>query len=343
MTTAYDQRGSVRSPSISSTLSSPGSPPPTYAAAVSTEPFLHDTRLHVHSSTDQKSPLDQFVNRRLAPQNKNDSIWAYRNDFEGIAIPELPGDAVSFNASATNPAGPVNPYEFYNKLRAEPFGAKVKSYRPCENLAEMLGDLHFSAELPSHDPGPPPGYPPRTRARSDQLGLSPSTYTQSRRRTASEIPVVVHRRPVPANSHSDSLFVSSQIPTSFPVQKAIPSGIEQVPQPYMTRPVANELATQGSHQSYMQHRPSSYSNAQSAFWAAGDSSSQSSRHISAPPLLPLASNVNVAAYSAESTGSWGLDTQPRVSKQQPTRGPPAATTRMQRQKHLLSLLGSIDR
>ena len=256
-----------------------------------------------------------------------------------MAIPELVGDTVSF--SATNSTGPVNAYELCSTTKSDPRDISCSAQRPCEHLAEMLGDLHFPVELPGNDPGPPPGYPPRTRARFDQLGLSRSKHTQLRKRTTSETPLMVQRRPTPANAHSDSLLTSNQVPTPLAVQEAVSSRTEQVLCSSVPEPLAIELSTESTHQSHVQNRASSHT-AQAPIWVAPDASLQSSRHYSAPPPIPLAFNVNAAAYSANSTSSWGLGTQPNMPEAPNAQKPPPAATRMQSQKHLLNLLGSID-
>lgn len=335
-TAIQKQYSNERSSPMTSSLSPPGSPPPTYATAISLGPVLH----HMPWSSSAQATITQDVaaisssGRKETLDHTYSNNWAYRSNPDDMNVPELAGDTVSF--SATNPAGPVNPYELCtNSEKAVP-SKLYAAPKPDENLAEMLGDLHFPAELPSIDPGPPPGYPPRSRTQPDQLGSARPVSTQSRRRTTSEIPPRVHRRPLAANALSDSLLAVDELPPSLAAHNVVSQASSDTSQSVNKSSFATELSSNPP----MNERPASYASDRSVYCPQPPLAS-SNRHYSAPPpAIPLR-NEWVAAFSADTTSSWGLDTEPRqprgYSAQETTK-----FTRMQTQQRLMDLLGSID-
>jgi len=277
-------------------------------------------------SADHKSTL----------HSPHSETWAYRSNFEGVAIPELAGDTVVL--SATNSAGPVSPFELCADPGIMPSHHVNGPRRPRDSISEMLGDLHFPAELPSNDPGPPPGYPPRSRATSDQVGMLRTSHLELRNRTMSEIRPVIERRPVPTNAFSDSLLTFHELPksvaphnASLPVSNAFFQG--------NTRPLTPGTSSGDPLQSEISQRPSSYTAHQSQ-WHAKAPMSAPNRHYSAPPPIPVTQPDYAAAFSAEFTSSWGLDTQPKVLHL-PRAQEPVKATRMQSQKRMMDLLGSL--
>lgn len=332
---AYERNDSQRSPSISSTLSPPGSPPPTYAAAVSVDSFAFDARPSPYSPPMNNASViaSPVTDRKDTLNGLHSEIRAYRSNFDDMTIPELAGDVVVF--SATNTAGPVNPYELCASPGKMAYGNSSSSQRSRDSLSEMLGDLYFPVELASNDPGPPPGYPPQLRARSDQVRMSQTSYIQLRNRTMSEMPPAVHRRPLPTNTISDSLLTVHELPpllaphnTPLPVPSAVRSS--------NTRPLATGSSSEALYQSNNSQRPSSYA-AQQSHWST---QAPANKHYSAPPPAPVSHTGYAAAFSADSTSSWGLDTQPKAPKT-PRAQEPAVATRMQSQKRIMDLLGSI--
>ena len=291
---------------------------------------------YAQTTTDETIAFSQTADSKVASSYAHDSTWAYRSNLDGMAVPELAGDTVLF--SATNTAGPVNPYELATGVGKMASSNSRKAQKPCDNLTEMLGDLRFPVELPSNDPGPPPGYPPRIRADSDQVGLARSTHTQSCRRTTSETPPSVHRRPLPANALSDSLLTVHELSPSFATQNTETAISSMAQRSVGLAPSASELFSDDVHQSYMkQRRPYT---AQQPQWSTVSPGLMSTRYYSAPPPVPYTLNEQAAAFSANSTSSWGLDTQPKVPKA-PSAQEPATTTRMHSQKRVMDLLGSI--
>ncbi|KAF3033089.1 hypothetical protein E8E12_003801 [Didymella heteroderae] len=187
----YEREKFIRSKSLTSTLSLPGSPPPTYATAVSVDRFTSAAQPSPRNSCSPPKayncvlpgPTADYEITLDSPQNET---WAYRSSYEGIAIPELTGDTVVF--SATNSAGPVNPYEFCASPGATTRYDINSSRRSRDSIPEMLGDLFFPAELPSNVPGSPTGLPPCSWAATDQVeaNMAPRKTLNSTNKDASD-------------------------------------------------------------------------------------------------------------------------------------------------------------
>ncbi|KAJ8109604.1 hypothetical protein OPT61_g7337 [Boeremia exigua] len=328
--------GFIRPPSTTSSLSPPSSPPPAYTTAVSIGPDHLETGLspQMHTKPKANTSTVESVDGKGAHNNFNGSTWAYRSSFDGMAVPELAGDTVSF--SATNSAGPVNPYELcaYTGI-VVPADAR-KGHGPNENLAEMLGDLHFPTELPSNS-DPPTAYNSQKRTRFDQTRSTLPSYIQPKRRVTTETPHRVHRRPLPANALSDSLLTVHELTPAPPVPEKISNALDED----SYRPLTTGLASVAVHQQYTNQRPSSYS-VDHSHRAMAAPAPVSNRHYSAPPPLASVRNEYAAAFSADSVSSWGLNTEPRGPKA-PSVPVPTKATRMQSQRRIMDLLESIER
>ncbi|KAF1926302.1 uncharacterized protein M421DRAFT_7227 [Didymella exigua CBS 183.55] len=107
----HERDDSIRSPSFASSRKPTGSPPPTYATAVSVDSVTYDVRPSLYSPpmADKSTSADQGTDHKDTLNRPHNETWAYRSNLNDMAISELAGDAVVF--SATNSAGPVNPYE----------------------------------------------------------------------------------------------------------------------------------------------------------------------------------------------------------------------------------------
>jgi hypothetical protein len=337
----YDRDSSLRSPSLASTMSPPGSPPPTYATAVSIDPFTYDSRSNPlspsgHRVTGKFAVADPIIDQKSTLENPHKETWAYRSNFDGVAIPELAGNTVVF--SATNSAGPVNPYE----LCANPGTTSLHHLngprRPRDSISEMLGDLQFPAELPSNDPGPLPGYPPRSRAASTQVAMHRTSHLEMRNRTTSETRPVIQRRPVPINAFSDSLLTVHELPQSLAPHNT-PLPVPNAVFPNNDRPSTLGTPSDNLLQSEISQRPLSYAAHQSQRHTEAPIPT-SNRHYSAPPPVPVTRPDYATAFSTESTSSRGLDTQPKALHL-PRAQVPVKATRMQSQKRMMDLLDSI--
>jgi hypothetical protein len=298
------------------------------------QPSLHNSGGHqiagkfavAGPSNDHKSTL----------KSPHSDTWAYRSNFEGVAVPELAGDTVVF--SATNSAGPVNPYELCANPGIMPRHHVNDLRRPRDSISEMLGDLHFPAELPSNDPKPPPGYTSRSRKASDQVGILQPSHLEMRNRTMSETRPVIQRRPIPTNAFSDSLLTVHELPQSLALHNAPLSAPNAVLHSNI-RPLTPITPSGGPLQSEISKRPSSYTAHQSQ-WRTQAPTPAPNRHYSTPPLIPVTQPGYIAAFPAEFTSSCGLATQPKVLNL-PRAQEPVKATRMQSQKRMMDLLGSI--
>lgn len=332
-----EQHNSGRSPSITSSMSPPGSPPPTYATAMSLDPLiLHD----VHGSSSTQATINREVaaartlQSKVAMDNTCNNTWAYRTNSDDMGIPELAGDAISF--SATNSAGPVNPFELCTSTERIVSSRAHTAQSSSGNLAEMLGDVHFPVEIHKNHPGSPPGYPSWLGAMSDQVGLARPTNTQPRRRTASETSRGVYRRPLPINALSDSLLTVHELPSALGTPDTT---LQSQNRPSHTT-YGSSFAVELPSNPPSNQRPTSYDANQSR-WSTDSPATNSNRHYSATPPVATIRNEWATAFSADSTSSWGLDTEPKKPKEH-TAQVPKQFTRMQSQKRLMDLLGSID-
>lgn len=339
-TTTFYQYSSEPTLSCSLPILHPHSPPPTYAATVSTVPALDSTRSqhHPHVPTHHSIAACQSGDRNNESFPGNDNHSAYRIGLGDMQISELAGDTISF--SATNSAGPVNPYELCAKLTEENRAISHMPQVPSEVLAEMLGDIHFPLELPSNEPVLPHDCPPWQRTRFEHAGLTQPRHNQLRKRAAPEESSVVHRRPVPMGALNDSLPMVHELPPSFGLSAAsrVVGNPEFTVNPSDSGAFAVKISSQNSSRSGPHNRPFTYT-------AHGSNSGTASglipiaRCSKLPPMQPVFSQ-QAAAFSADSTSSWGLDTQPKAPKA-PAASEPATSTRMKSQKQILDLLGSI--
>lgn len=235
----------------------------------------------------------------------------------------------------------MNPYELCATSINNVSDVRPNTKAVSETLAEMLGDLHFPVELPSNDPGPSPGYPPRLRAQSENAGLIRSRLTERRKRTTSETPPVLHSRPFPTSALSDSLLTVHELPSvhTIPYIHSSPSRSELASHSYGSAVYATDRPPQTVLLPQLHDTSLLPSSRGSASTDAAPSSRRTKRHSAPPPQRSLP-NENIAMFSADSTSSWGLDTQPKKPKASGAQEP-AVATRMQSQKQMLDLLGSI--
>ena len=205
----------------------------------------------------------------------------------------------------------------------------------------MLGDLHFPLELPSNEVVPPQGCTPWPRARSEHDGLIQPGCTQLRKRTTSAISPVVHRRPVPMGALNDSSLLFHELPPSLEVDAAnrVMKKTEDTVRSSESGPSAVKLPLQNTQRSAPYNGPFTYTRGGSD--SGADSSLASIAHYSKPPPMRPVFSQQAAAFSADSTSFWGLDTQPKATKAL-TSSEPVAATRMQSQRQILELLGSIE-
>ncbi|XPS80104.1 hypothetical protein M3J07_012091 [Ascochyta lentis] len=337
LATIPDRRVSEPPSSLPPMTSPPGSPPPTYAVAVSSGRAQLNTYLGVlrPAMVRGHNSISQHADLKTVSSPENDHLWAYRANFNDVAVPELAGGSVSF--SGTNSAGPVNPYEFCATPTASTSATYRGSQTTSEDLVEMLGDLHFRAELPNNEANPSSDNRSQVRARPGQTELSRLRYTQLGERTTSDMSPMLNRRPVPMNAVSDPLLTVNELPSSLAINTAnmkLRKGEEST----LSLPTLDSLTIeQPPHTVY---RPPTASQPHTH---TCENKNRALKSSPPPPSHPVF-NQYAAAFSADSTSSWGLDTQPQPQSQTPSIRSPQhgpATTRMQRQKQTMDLLRSI--
>ena len=310
---------SLRSTSITSTLSPPGSPPPTYENAVSVGLFSYNMQARP-ASTNRAASVGLEPPHKTTPQSPCTETWAYMSTVQDSEVAELAGDTVVL--SGTNPAGPVNPYELcaspstitHQNTKCSPSTTAHQntkdSRRPYAGLAELMGDLHFSTEPTKNNPGSSSDYPPRSWPASDQIDSSQNSHYGLRSGTMSETAPVIPRRPIPANAFSDSLLTVHEPPplsAPYTTMRSMPK-------------VRPESSSSLLHVSASE-RPSSNTSRRSY---------QDSRASTPAPNR----------QSVESTSSWSIGTQPKETRT-PSGLDPVKQTRMQSQKRRMDLLNSI--
>ncbi|KAJ4366332.1 hypothetical protein N0V83_007968 [Neocucurbitaria cava] len=162
----------------------PQSPPPTYASAVQSNAQIQHIPLDDKRYSDGKNLEKNFVRPPLAGENirhscpvlsKPTNTWAYQLAQPHLPVSELAGDTVLL--SGTNTHGPVNPYEYCPAPQLSSLSTSSEQDK-TQAVAELLGDFRFAVELPSNDPGPPPGYPRRS-SRNPTFRTSYNSMTSS--------------------------------------------------------------------------------------------------------------------------------------------------------------------
>jgi hypothetical protein len=330
---APERDNTLRSPSLASTSSPPGSPPPTYANAVSIQILPYSAQANT-ARTNRAASASLVAYSETASPSSHDETWAYKSTLADSAFAELAGDTVVL--SGTNSAGPVNPYELCDSPSTTTYHNTGRSQGLYAGLAELMGDLHFSTEPIKNDPGPLPENRPR-RSAFDQVGPAQNNSTGLQYRTMSETAPVIRCRPIPTHALSDSLLTVHELPpllapgiTASTVPKAHPLSY--------ARPLTSESPSGLLPQVRTSERPSSYSTRQSQ-QDSRTSTPVPNRHYSAPPA-PVSYSGHVATTSAESTNSRAIGTQPKEPRTIPGLDSVKAT-RMQSQKRMMDLLSSI--
>jgi hypothetical protein len=328
-----ERDNTLRSPSLASTSSPPGSPPPTYANAISIQSLPYSAQAN-NISTNRAASASLVAYRETPSPSSHDEIWAYKSTLADSAIAELAGDTVVL--SGTNSAGPVNPYELCGIPSTTTYVNTGRSQGHYAGLAELMGDLHFSTEPIKNEPRPSPEHSPRQSAFA-QVGTIQDNSTGLRYRTMSETAPVIRRRPIPTHALSDSLLTVHELPpllapgvTASTVSNAHPLSYARLSTSESPSGLLPQVRTS--------ERPSSYSTRQPQQNSRTSTPIQS-RHYSAPPA-PVSYSGHVATTSAESTNSRAIGTQPKEPRTIPGLDS-AKATRMQSQKRMMDLLSSI--
>lgn len=320
----YNASVSALSHSRSSVSSPPSSPPPSYSSVVRSpiEPSCGSPNPRRQSRPMQsihgrnRSIADSIYCARTVTSSSDDkSSWAYEHTSDDWPNANFDGDTVDM--SATNFLGPVNPYE-YNTSMPIKFRAPHVT-REMKDVVEMLGDINFAVELPSNDPGPPPGYPPRTSRNSmphprNNL-YTHHIHTSEQRCSVTELPAFPNRRPIMSHTASEPIHTAHELSSaSFFPDSHLKPRLE------MSRS-GTGCQYSARHQSsptFVIHQAPSSTRLESAQFA-----SPKLRRKSATELYDPAINAVPLPESA----------QPEHS---------ASSARMHRQKQIMDFLGSIE-
>ena len=338
--------------SLSSETSTPCSPPPTYASAVQSSVQvqnckLSDTRSFGANILDQNdNRLSTQIETPLSSpaQSESKGIWAYQlpmlshND---PSVPELSGDTVYL--SATNTHGPINPFEYNVAPQSSSFSSPSKRME-TKDVAELLGDFTFAVELPCNDPGPPPGYPPRSR-RSTAYQSPYNTSASSARgyektKPVPELPGISLRRPVLSHAFSEPVNMNHELPT----RQFAPS--EDSPLPQRTSVMGTyQRGVTASKQRHFSEQTSELpgSSASEYSWTSVQSSPSPSL-VSAGLATELPSNTGASHHRrvlSQDSRRWSGPSASSVSSRSVGPAESVSLTRMRRQKQMMDLLGSI--
>ncbi|KAJ4365464.1 hypothetical protein N0V95_000399 [Ascochyta clinopodiicola] len=332
-TAISDRRISEPPSTLPSMRSPPNSPPPAYVLEVPTGRAQPNTypgpRPHIF--TTQSTPALQNTDLKSVSSAPNDQSWAYRVDSSDMTVPELAGDTVSF--SATNPAGPVDPHDYCATPTAITPPAIPGLLSPSASLAEMLGDIHFRVELPSNDAIPPPDTPAQPRA-SSRAELSSSRYAARTRATSDMSP----RRPIPTNTISDSYLEVHEPPPSLLTNTANTRLRKAEDEVSLQFPTPDSTTSQPTYQAQIYSQPLSHSTPENIHSGVATPP----RTLDPPIHAHTLPGHRATASSIDLAGSWTRDARPQPQNPSaPAERHRAAASRMQRQKQMLDLLGSI--
>lgn len=326
----------------------PRNPPPPYTSEfrsnVDFQPSHTDlkkaSRLHEIVPKVNRHPHAEALYTELpADDIQSNGTWAYRPQHDKSFIPELTGDDVCF--SATNSYGPVDPFDFSTR-NSSAIGTTTPKHDHTEPVRELLGDLNFVVELPSNYLGPASGYPPRESKILQNDGnsdvLAKEVYNPQQSMSVPELPAFSEYLPIPTHASTESTimergFLSKSPTSSFgissPERKNVLSTMEHGVK-------AVELPSSSSQPFAARHSQSHnfhQGGTSSLLSASGTTATLPARFFSSPEATFHRSE----ALSHSATVS--VRSQPRTVPFAPSE--PAPSTRMQRQKHLMDLLGSI--
>ncbi|ORY02275.1 hypothetical protein BCR34DRAFT_84370 [Clohesyomyces aquaticus] len=345
------RRDPRRSSILSHTIPPAISPPPTYASIARTSRdglnLAGDAGSEtpnecnsVNPSERQSSSSNDFQPWSPPPEKRRHE--AFREEEPQKYVPELAGDTLAL--SGTNAMGPVNPYELWAGpiSPSQPSKASTSGSlsRDIDAIAEMLGDMSFPVELPTNDPGPPPGYP-----------------RPGARRVVSELSAQVpSRRPVAPKSFHNSFPSAHELPVTDTSDRASysyhsPSELPNSLRHSSTTSIDSqrsgvEMSSESSRAQPSRYRQRSSASSQYPSTSAQSltsSPSQSSIFTSPspfPPSSPRASTLFGIEERAVSPLAEPANPEPTLSP--PRRPETAAGARMRSQRAFMDMLGSID-
>lgn len=155
-------------------------------------------------------------------QSGPDRVWCHSQAGTEPLVHELEGDLTSFGA--TNYAGPVNPYDLWATPQST-FHKDCQSTGQSPEIAELLADLSFPVELPSH--GSTQAYLVEPHQRSEHTFLSRAPDQNHRlhgqRASVPGCPATTRRMPDTMNNNGPSDTAAQILPSN----------------PYVVRPKAS--------------------------------------------------------------------------------------------------------
>jgi hypothetical protein len=306
------EKSPVYCPLPTSTAHTPGCPPPAYDSAIKSH-FGTQNHQKTHTQRLDASLFSQNRHPNWTNETKS-GVWTYQHSERHETVPELAGGSVCMSGS--NFFGPVNPFEFHFSPQVPDLLAP-SGRDETDSISELLGDLKLIPELPGSDPTPPSDSPPRPSRGPSYISVQirsssrPRKYPQ--KNSLSKLPALPRRRPVPSHTFVEPTFTNEEhLTTSLQPRLAI------VP--------SNRTPSSNTSEQGVAHPHWSSASIPSSLRPASGTllSSQRLSHSS-----PRAARL-----------SLGNGNSMPVRTSQPTST--TASTRMQRQKHMLDLLGSID-
>jgi hypothetical protein len=312
-------KGYPSSPSL------PNSPPPTYASAGQQRPRSQTSQGDIKQrfDTDCLRHKSSWLSMRKAPDDVSTTplvqkdTWAYMHPGRHQPIAELAGD---YSMSGTNSDGPVNPHAFHSTMPALAPGSNVVHDKKTETLSELLGDTSLAIELPGSVPIHSSSHSARLSRDLSQLPSQRSHATQNSngyQTSLSELPATPTPRPIFSHTVSEPIAISNELSNPLPALELD----SESSRTYVPLNTQRQTATS---------RPWSVSATSSDPWPPTRSTVSLHSSPRIPPTTVQSSIERDRPISSQAT-------------QVPYASNNTTSARMRRQRHMLDLLGSIDR
>ena len=315
----------------SSPPSLPNSPPPLYTSvgqySPPSQPSQGDTKQYLNADSLRRvssrlSMEKAYDYMSTTPSGQKDTR-AYVHSDRHQALAELAGN---YTMSGTNSDGPVNPHAFHLGISALAPGSTVVHEKKVETLSELLGDISLAVELPGSEPAHAPSHIARLSRDLSQLPSQRSHMSQHANKyqpLLSELPATPTRRPMVSHTVSE--------PTTVPVvnELSVPSSTYELD----SGQFHTHMPVSGQRRQTATIRPWSVSGVSSD----PRPSTRSTSSLNFPPRIPPATELSGTEHDRPRSSQATQATQAVYASNNTT------SARMRRQKHMLDLLGSIDR
>ena len=315
----------------SSPPSLPNSPPPLYTSvgqySPPSQPSQGDTKQYLNADSLRRvssrlSMEKAYDYMSTTPSGQKDTR-AYVHSDRHQALAELAGN---YTMSGTNSDGPVNPHAFHLGISALAPGSTVVHEKKVETLSELLGDISLAVELPGSEPAHAPSHIARLSRDLSQLPSQRSHMSQHATKyqpLLSELPATPTRRPIVSHTVSE--------PTTVPVvnELLVPSSTYELD----SGQFHTHMPVSGQRRQIATIRPWSVSGVSSD----PRPSTRSTSSLHSLPRIPPATELSGTEHDRPRSSQATQATQAVYASNNTT------SARMRRQKHMLDLLGSIDR